>query len=41
VALTRIPTRLRLGDVVGYTLPMALACFAVSAVAMALIPPHL
>jgi short-chain fatty acids transporter len=34
-------TRLRFGDVVGYTLLIALACFAVSAVAMFLIPVHL
>ncbi|HKJ25595.1 MAG TPA: TIGR00366 family protein [Myxococcota bacterium] len=34
-------TRLRFGDVVGYTFLVALACFAVSAVAMLLIPPAL
>jgi short-chain fatty acids transporter len=34
-------TRMRFGDVVGYTLLIAGACFAVSAVAMALIPPRL
>ena len=34
-------TRLRFGDVVGYTALIALACFAVSVVAMALIPPGL
>ena len=34
-------TRLRFGDVVGYTFLVAIACFAVSAVAMALIPPGL
>jgi short-chain fatty acids transporter len=34
-------TRLRFGDVVGYTFLIAVACFAVSAVAMALIPPNL
>jgi short-chain fatty acids transporter len=34
-------TRLRFGDVVGYTLLVALACFAVSAVAMWLIPARL
>jgi short-chain fatty acids transporter len=31
-------TRLRFGDVVGYTLLVALVCFAVSAVALALLP---
>ena len=31
-------TRLRFGDVVGYTFLIAVACFAVSAVAMLLIP---
>jgi short-chain fatty acids transporter len=31
-------TRLRFGDVVGYTLLVALVCFAVSAVAMGLLP---
>jgi len=34
-------TRLRFGDVVGYTFLIACACFAVSAVAMAVIPAHL
>ena len=34
-------TRLRFGDVVGYTFLVALACFATSLVAMALIPPRL
>jgi short-chain fatty acids transporter len=34
-------TRLRFGDIVGYTFLIALACFGVSAVAMALIPPNL
>jgi len=34
-------TRLRFGDVVGYTFLVALACFAVSVVAMLLIPPAL
>ena len=34
-------TRLRFGDVVGYTLLVALACFAVSAVAMGFIPARL
>jgi short-chain fatty acids transporter len=34
-------TRLRFGDVVGYTFLIAMACFLVSAVAMALIPPNL
>jgi short-chain fatty acids transporter len=34
-------TRLKFGDVVGYTFLIALACFAVSALAMALIPPDL
>jgi short-chain fatty acids transporter len=34
-------TRLRFGDVVGYTFLIALACFAVSALAMCLIPPDL
>jgi short-chain fatty acids transporter len=34
-------TRLRFGDVVGYTFLIALACFAVSAVAVFLIPPNL
>jgi short-chain fatty acids transporter len=34
-------TRLRFGDVVGYTLLVALACFAVSAAAMWLIPARL
>lgn len=34
-------TRLRFGDVVGYTFLIAVACFAVSAVAMAIIPPDL
>jgi len=34
-------TKLRFGDVVGYTFLVALACFAVSAVAMAWIPPRL
>jgi short-chain fatty acids transporter len=34
-------TRLRFGDVVGYTFLVAVACFAVSAVAMAWIPPRL
>jgi short-chain fatty acids transporter len=34
-------TRMRFGDVVGYTFLIALACFAASAVAMALIPPDL
>ncbi len=34
-------TRLRFGDVVGYTAIVALACFLVSTVAMAIIPPHL
>ena len=34
-------TRLRFGDVVGYTFLVALVCFEVSAVAMLLIPPSL
>jgi short-chain fatty acids transporter len=34
-------TRLRFGDVVGYTFLIAVACFAVSALAMFLISPHL
>jgi short-chain fatty acids transporter len=34
-------TRMRFGDVVGYTLLIAAACFCVSAVAMTLIPPQL
>jgi short-chain fatty acids transporter len=34
-------TRMRFGDVVGYTLLIAAACFAVSTVAMLLIPPTL
>ncbi len=34
-------TRLRFGDVVGYTLIVAAACFAVSVAAMLLIPPRL
>ena len=34
-------TRMRFGDVVGYTFLVALACFAVSALAMAWIPPRL
>jgi short-chain fatty acids transporter len=34
-------TRLRFGDVVGYTSLIALACFAVSSVAMFLIPSRL
>jgi short-chain fatty acids transporter len=34
-------TRMRFGDVVGYTFLIAAACFAVSAIAMALIPSQL
>ncbi len=34
-------TRLRFGDVVGYTFLVALACFAASVAAMVLIPPNL
>jgi short-chain fatty acids transporter len=34
-------TRVRFGDIVGYTFLVACVCFAVSAVAMALIPPNL
>jgi len=34
-------TRLRFGDIVGYTFLIALACFGVSALAMALIPANL
>jgi short-chain fatty acids transporter len=34
-------TRLRFGDVVGYTFLIAIACFAVSTVAAVLIPPNL
>jgi short-chain fatty acids transporter len=34
-------TRMRFGDVVGYTFLIAVACFCVSAAAMALIPPQL
>ena len=34
-------TRLRFGDIVGYTVLIAAACFAVSTLAMALIPPRL
>ncbi len=34
-------TRMRFGDVVGYTFLIALACFAVSSLAMFLIPPGL
>ena len=34
-------TRLRFGDVVGYTFLIALACFATTTVAMALLPPQL
>ncbi|NQZ97251.1 MAG: short-chain fatty acid transporter [Myxococcales bacterium] len=33
-------TRLRFGDVVGYTFLIAVACFAVSSIAMAVIPAH-
>jgi short-chain fatty acids transporter len=34
-------TRMRFGDVVGYTFLIAVACFAVTAIAMALIPANL
>jgi short-chain fatty acids transporter len=34
-------TRLRFGDVVGYTLLVALVCFVVSALAMTLMPARL
>ena len=34
-------TRLRFGDVVGYTFLIAMACFAVATIAMAWIPPRL
>jgi sterol desaturase/sphingolipid hydroxylase (fatty acid hydroxylase superfamily) len=34
-------TRLRFGDIVGYTFIVALACFAVTLIAMGLISPHL
>jgi len=34
-------TRLRFGDIVGYTSIVALACFATTLVAMGLIPPRL
>ena len=34
-------TRMRFGDIVGYTFLVALVCFAVSAAAMAVIPPRL
>ncbi|MBW2543150.1 MAG: short-chain fatty acid transporter [Deltaproteobacteria bacterium] len=34
-------TRLRFGDIVGYTFIVALACFAVTFIAMGLIPPRL
>jgi short-chain fatty acids transporter len=34
-------TRMRFGDVVGYTFLVALACFAVSAVAMFWMSPNL
>ncbi len=34
-------TRLRFGDIVGYTSVVALACFVVTLVAMGLISPHL
>jgi short-chain fatty acids transporter len=34
-------TRLRFGDIVGYTFIVALACFVVTLVAMGLISPHL
>ena len=34
-------TRMRFGDVVGYTFLVAIGCFAVSAVAMLLIPARL
>jgi short-chain fatty acids transporter len=34
-------TRLRFGDVVGYTLLVAMACFLTTIVAMGLISPHL
>ena len=34
-------TRLRFGDVLGYTLLVAVACFLVTAIAMVLIPPRL
>jgi short-chain fatty acids transporter len=34
-------TRLRFGDVLGYTLLVAVACFLVSSIAMVLIPPRL
>ena len=33
-------TRLRFGDIVGYTFLIAVACFAVSSIAMAVIPAH-
>jgi hypothetical protein len=34
-------TKLRFGDIVGYTFIVALACFVVTLVAMGLISPHL
>ena len=34
-------TRMRFGDVVGYTFLIAVACFVTSSIAMALIPPNL
>jgi short subunit fatty acids transporter len=34
-------TKLRFGDIVGYTFIVALACFAVTLVAMGLISPYL
>ena len=34
-------TKLRFGDVVGYTFLVALACFFTSAIAMVMISPHL
>jgi short subunit fatty acids transporter len=40
-ALILAVTRLRFGDIVGYTFIVALACFVVTLVAMGLISPHL
>ena len=40
-ALILAVTRLRFGDIVGYTFIVALACFVVTLVAMELISPHL
>jgi len=34
-------TRLRFGDIMGYTLVISAACFVVTAIAMCLMPPRL